>query len=385
MISINNTTYQLPYADLLRPLTETEYNELRADIEANGITYSVIIDEDNNVIDGQHRLQIAAGLGVTDIPFQILPGLSEEEKREKALNLNLHRRHLSVEDRKGMALKMRQNGHSYRAIGEKLGVSDVTVMNDIESGAKNLAPHTDSGIVLPSKIKGKDGKIYPARIRTRNQDEANKAQKILQSARQLPEGDLTLADIDNSKAPPNMAQPMQVMLSHESVDYYTPSKYIEAARQVMAQIDLDPASCEAAQETVKAKHFYSESDDGLSQEWHGHIWLNPPYSKTNGKSNQELWAQKLVSEYQAGNVKQGILLVKSALGYRWFEELWDLMPACFIRERLSFTKSNGSSDGESKHGTTIFYLGNNLSGFVEIFSGFGRITIPDGRYISQRS
>lgn len=182
-----------------------------------------------------------------------------------------------------------------------------------------------------------------------------------------------------------LSQPMQVLLSHEAVDYYTPPEYIEAARQVMGRIDLDPASCKDAQKTVRAGRFYSEADDGLSREWYGCVWLNPPYSKTNGKSNQELWAKRLITEYQSGNVEQAILLVKSALGYKWFEELWDELPVCFARLRLSFTKSDGNTDGESKHGTALFYLGNDLPQFISVFSRFGRITTPDGRYIPQRS
>lgn len=153
---INKTTYQIPYADLLRPLTETEYNELKTDIEANGITYPVIVDESNNVIDGQHRLQIAAGLGLADIPFQILVGLSEEEKREKALNLNLHRRQLSKEDRQKLAVEMRRNGQSYRVIGEKLGISKSQIERDLSTVPFGTVEE------LPQVITGKDGKQRPA-------------------------------------------------------------------------------------------------------------------------------------------------------------------------------------------------------------------------------
>ena len=60
---------------------------------------------------------------------------------------------------------------------------------------------------------------------------------------------------------------------------YTPAQYIEAARRVLGEIDLDPASCEIAQRTVKAVEYFTAKDDGLEQEWHGRVWLNPPYAQ----------------------------------------------------------------------------------------------------------
>lgn len=173
-----------------------------------------------------------------------------------------------------------------------------------------------------------------------------------------------------------LSQPMEVLLSHKEVEYYTPSVYVDAARNLMGAIDLDPASCEAAQLNIKANKFYTISDDGLSKEWHGRVWLNPPYSKTGGKSNQEIWATKLADEYIAGNVTEAILLVKSALGYKWFENLWDKWPVCFARERLSFIRNDGTDKGQSKHGTAFFYLGKNINQFTQIFKEFGRIVLP---------
>jgi len=173
------------------------------------------------------------------------------------------------------------------------------------------------------------------------------------------------------------SQPVEITIfSHKSEEYYTPPEYVEAAREVMGAIDLDPASCETAQEWIWATQFYTREDDGLQHEWEGRIWLNPPYSKTNGKSNQGTWSQKLIDEYRSGRVSEAILLVKAALGYKWFEDFWCDFPVCFARERLSFIKADGSSDGQSKQGTAFFYFGENIECFREIFSQFGRVIMP---------
>lgn len=174
--------------------------------------------------------------------------------------------------------------------------------------------------------------------------------------------------------PSLMSQEMSVLLSHETTEWYTPSVYIEAVREVLGSIDLDPASCNEAQKTVKAAKYYTVKDNGLKQPWSGSVFLNPPYSKTGGKSNQELFSSRLIYEYQLGNVTEAILLVKSALGYRWFEQLWDACPTvCFARDLIRFVKSDGTIGGKAKLGSAFFYFGDREARFKEVFSRFGRV------------
>jgi hypothetical protein len=96
--------------------------------------------------------------------------------------------------------------------------------------------------------------------------------------------------------------------------WFTPEQYIEAAREVMGGIDLDPASHPIAQQIVRAARFLTPDDDGLKQEWHGRVWLNPPYS-------QPLIGQfidKLIVEMAGGRVTEAILLTHNYTDTAWF-------------------------------------------------------------------
>ena len=81
---------------------------------------------------------------------------------------------------------------------------------------------------------------------------------------------------------------MNAQLSCASAEHYTPSVYVEAARSVLGAIDLDPASCAAANRTVQAARYYDKVDDGLAQPWHGRVFVNPPGDR-RGKLVRAFW------------------------------------------------------------------------------------------------
>ncbi len=167
------------------------------------------------------------------------------------------------------------------------------------------------------------------------------------------------------------SQPMQLFASSLNDSWRTPSVYIEAARTVMGGIDLDPASSVIANQIVKAGRIFTKEDNGLLQSWHGRIWLNPPYGKTNGKSNQGLFAAKFVDEYRAGNMTEGIILVNLYAGYEWFEPLREL-PRCELNHRISFINPQTDQAGEEAKASSVFiYAGPNPPRFFEAFKEFG--------------
>jgi phage N-6-adenine-methyltransferase len=156
-------------------------------------------------------------------------------------------------------------------------------------------------------------------------------------------------------------------------EWFTPSEYIEAAREVLGRIDLDPASNVIAQEkTVKAARYFTREDDGLAQEWLGRVWLNPPYATDKIGP----FVDKLVQEVFCGRVTAAIMLTHNYTDTAWFHTAARSASAlCFPLGRVRFVNSEGDTANPTQ-GQCFSYFGSDVAEFVERFSQFGLILLP---------
>jgi len=152
---------------------------------------------------------------------------------------------------------------------------------------------------------------------------------------------------------------------------YTPMKYIESARLVMGGIDLDPASNDMAQETVKADVYFTVDDDGLEQDWSGNVWMNPPYTAL--VINQ--FIEKVVAGYSAGDINQAVVLTNNNTDTSWFHLGVAIASAtCFTKGRINFDKRDGTTSSPT-NGQSFFYFGDNVDGFKKEFSKHGFVMV----------
>jgi phage N-6-adenine-methyltransferase len=150
-------------------------------------------------------------------------------------------------------------------------------------------------------------------------------------------------------------------------EWYTPVEHIELARQVLGEIDLDPATCEFAQSRVRARTYYTLEDDGLAQDWAGRIWLNPPYSQPTIVH----FVEKLVASFLSGAVSEAILLTSNYTDTAWFHHAESACSAiCFTRGRIRF-EDETSAIAAPVNGHSFFYYGTNLGRFSEVFGAIG--------------
>jgi hypothetical protein len=88
---------------------------------------------------------------------------------------------------------------------------------------------------------------------------------------------------------------------------YTPKWIFD---ELGLEFDLDVASPPPPINThVPAKHFFTINEDGLTQEWTGRVWMNPPFSKPLP------WVERFMSH------ANGIALLPTSTG-KWQLQLW---------------------------------------------------------------
>lgn len=153
-----------------------------------------------------------------------------------------------------------------------------------------------------------------------------------------------------------------------NVEWYTPSWVVDAARYVMGSIDLDPASSEIANQTVRAERYYTISDDGLNKSWRGNVWLNHPY----GRHGNREWIKKLCDSYKAKEIDQACCICFAATSEKWFQPLFE-HTICFPFKRVNFLDPSGKTIKGVTKGCAITYLGGQIDRFAQVFSKYGNV------------
>ena len=95
-------------------------------------------------------------------------------------------------------------------------------------------------------------------------------------------------------------------------DWETPDSVFGPLAQEFA-FTLDVA---ATADNTKAPAFYTESDDGLAQAWHGICWCNPPYGA--GTAPLSAWVKKALQESRIGATV--VMLIPARTNTNWFHD-----------------------------------------------------------------
>lgn len=147
---------------------------------------------------------------------------------------------------------------------------------------------------------------------------------------------------------------MLAMHLSNSAEWFTPDVILERAQRVLGHIDLDPASCEAANMRVGARTFFTAEQDGLAQDWDryaGTVFLNPPGDK-RGKLPKAFWEKFMTMK----DMSQGIYVGFSLEQLRYLPDLGSMLNTVVIpRKRISYLGPDGKVKNSPPHGSFIVH------------------------------
>lgn len=210
--------------------------------------------------------------------------------------------------------------------------------------------------------------------------------------------------------------------SSATPEHFTPSPFVEAARQTLGGIDFDPASCAAANRVVRATHYLTKEDNGFTRAWAGRVFLNPPggfcdlsgrlvikASTKNGvrvpgcvetgacgipaphqhdacNAAAKAWWFKLAREFTVGRAEAAVFV---AFSIELFQSTQiggpaDLpipldFPICWPSRRVSYVRVDGSVGDSPPHSSGIVLVSRragDVERFGRHFAEFGRVFVP---------
>lgn len=111
-------------------------------------------------------------------------------------------------------------------------------------------------------------------------------------------------------------------------EWLTPPEILAA----LGPYDLDPAAAPEPRPWPTAARHYTVADDGLSQQWEGRVWLNPPYGRALAR-----WLARM-AEHDWGTA----LIFARTETDAFFRYAWERASGMlFLRGRLTFRQPDG--------------------------------------------
>lgn len=120
-------------------------------------------------------------------------------------------------------------------------------------------------------------------------------------------------------------------------DWTTPKKLFNQINEEF-HFECDLA---ASKDNALCSKFFSQEDDGLSKEWNGVCWLNPPYGDKSSKMVD--WIKKAYHDSQKNPNLTVVMLIPARTNTKWFHDY------CMKAAELKFICGRPKF-GDSTHG-----------------------------------
>ncbi|AHE52664.1 hypothetical protein [Sphingomonas sanxanigenens] len=110
-------------------------------------------------------------------------------------------------------------------------------------------------------------------------------------------------------------------------------------------------------------------ENSLEREWHGFIWMNPPFG---GRNALAPWLDKFFAH------GDGIALTPDRTSAPWFWDAWAKADAVLFTRKLRFLRPDGSEGASPSNGTALWAAGDKAQRALENaeLNGLGILAQP---------
>jgi hypothetical protein len=159
------------------------------------------------------------------------------------------------------------------------------------------------------------------------------------------------------------------------VSWNTPPKYVNAVREVLGTISLDPCSNDYS--LVNAETQYVLPVDGLNEPWDfPTIFLNPPYGRDSSRGTTIADWIKRASNANRDHGSEVLALIPVATNTRHFKDyvFGTASAICFLADtRLKFYLDGEEWRKVAPMACCMVYWGEDVEKFQSVFSQYGTV------------
>lgn len=350
-------------------------------VREKGVLEPLVIKGDKTILSGHRRWTAAREVGVGQVPVRIAEFDSELGEREALIEFNRQREKtpgqltnefeeiLEIEQQRAKERQAESGSKNLPTTDDSISSGNVSETNG--EAREKAAEKVDAGVSGRTLEKGLNVKREAEDGDETAQEEWEKLQEgetsFTKAEETVKEGQSDSPASDGQVADSESGGDVGLFTSQETDEWSSPREVVEPIAESIGGFALDP--CSGAEQSPFADETYTEDDDGLSQPWHGDVWVNPPYS------DMSTWTEKAVAESERGDVKRVVYLCKGDSSTQWWQSAIEQATAvCAIDGRLSF----GDGGNSAPFASHIFVFGALSDGLTDALRDQGALLAEVG-------
>ena len=343
-------------------------------VAEKGVLEPLVVTRGKEIISGHRRWLAARDAGLDSVPVRYSEFDDELAEREALIEFNRQREKtrgqivnefeemLAIEKQRG---RDSQGPNSTKNLVENEGDAQTRAAEKINADISGETLRKGKNVKEKAEADDEPEEVREAAREAweglqSNDESFSSAYRKVKDAEKEAE-----ADGDSGDEGHDDGSDIEPFVSQETDEWSSPRELVEPLADAVDGFDLDP--CSGAESSPFANSVYTESDDGLAQDWFGTVWVNPPYSA------MAEWTSKALAQFRRDEVDRIFYLCKGDSSTDWWQRAAGAASVvATIDHRLKF----GDGENSAPFASHIFVFGETDDAVINALAGHGCVLRP---------